>query len=159
VNISAAVGRDHDVKADAYAVHLTIPAKAEYITLSRLALAGLSALGAVPGETIADLKLALTEACSNSVRHAYDGEDRDGPGVVDITYELHPDRVVIEVCDEGRGFVPTPPGERDALSESGLGLAIIQALSDELELGERDDRPGSRLRMVKRFDGTFQTGF
>jgi serine/threonine-protein kinase RsbW len=139
------------VVANAYAVHLTIPAKAEYITLSRLALAGLSALGVVPGETIADLKLALTEACSNSVRHAYDGDDDDA-GVVDITYELHPDRVVIEVCDEGSGFVPEPPADREALSESGLGLAIIRALADELELSERSDRQGSRLRMVKHFD-------
>jgi serine/threonine-protein kinase RsbW len=138
--------------AQAYAVHLTIPAKAEYITLSRLALAGLSALGAVPGETIADLKLALTEACSNSVRHAYDGDSHDDAGVVDITYELHPDHVVIEVCDEGRGFVPEPVADREALSESGLGLAIIRALSDELELSERSDRRGSRLRMLKRFD-------
>jgi|SRR5215218_4672868 len=136
---------------DTYAVRLTIPAKAEYITLSRLALAGLTSLGAVPGETIADLKLALTEACSNSVRHAYDG-DGDRGGVVDITYELHPDHVVIEVCDEGRGFVAdSPSDQRDALSESGLGLAIIRALSDELELGLRSDRQGSRLRMVKRF--------
>jgi serine/threonine-protein kinase RsbW len=138
---------------DSYAVRLTIPAKAEYITLSRLALAGLSSLGAVPGETIADLKLALTEACSNSVRHAYDGVPGDGGGVVDITYELHPDHVVIEVCDEGRGFVADEPADdRDALSESGLGLAIIRALSDELELSRRGDRQGSRLRMLKRFD-------
>ena len=52
-------------------VRLTIPAKAEYITLGRLALTGLSRLQPVREETLADLKLALTEACSNSVRHAY----------------------------------------------------------------------------------------
>ena len=41
-------------------------------------------------ETLADLKLALTEACSNSVRHAY----RDGrEGTVEIVYELRPDRL------------------------------------------------------------------
>ena len=52
-------------------VRLTIPAKPEYITLSRLALSGLSRVRPLPDATIADLKLALTEACSNSVRHAY----------------------------------------------------------------------------------------
>jgi anti-sigma regulatory factor (Ser/Thr protein kinase) len=57
-------------------VRLTIPAKPEYITLSRLALAGLSRVRDFSDETLADLKLALTEACSNSVRHAY----RDGEG-------------------------------------------------------------------------------
>ena len=55
-------------------VRLTIPAKPEYITLSRLALSGLSRVRPLADETLADLKLALTEACSNSVRHAY-GDD------------------------------------------------------------------------------------
>jgi serine/threonine-protein kinase RsbW len=52
-------------------VLLTIPAKPEYITLSRLALSGLSRVRPFADDTLADLKLALTEACSNSVRHAY----------------------------------------------------------------------------------------
>jgi serine/threonine-protein kinase RsbW len=133
-----------------YAVRLQIPARAEYITLCRLALAGLSTLGEVPEETIADLKLALTEACSNSVRHAYSA-DGDGNGTVDIVYELHPDRVVIEVRDKGRGFHPDEVvGEPEDLSESGLGIAIIRALADELELGRCSDGRGSRLRFVKR---------
>jgi serine/threonine-protein kinase RsbW len=135
--------------SDPYAIRLTIPAKAEYITLCRLALAGLSPLGRFSGEVLADLKLALTEACSNSVRHAY---EQNGGGVVDITYELHGDRVVIEVCDEGKGFIPETHARGDELSESGLGIAIIRALADELELGERGDGRGSRLRMVKRLE-------
>jgi serine/threonine-protein kinase RsbW len=131
-----------------YAVRLTIPAKPEYIALCRLALAGMSPVGGLSSETVADLKLALTEACSNSVRHAY---GYDGDGVVDIVYELHPDRVVIEVSDEGKGFVPGEQAESpEAMNESGLGIAIIRALADELELGERRDGRGSRLRMVKR---------
>ena len=79
---------------------------------------------------MADLKLALTEACTNSVRHAYE----DDEGVVEILYELHPDRLVVEVCDHGGGFEPPrePSArlEEDELSEGGLGIAIIEALSD-----------------------------
>ena len=56
------------------AVTLRIPAKPEYITLCRLALTGLAQLREFPDDAMADLKLALTEAVSNSVRHAY------GPG-------------------------------------------------------------------------------
>jgi serine/threonine-protein kinase RsbW len=132
---------------NAYAVRLQIPAKAEYIGLGRLALAGLSTLGELSDETVADLKLALTEACSNSIRHAY----ADGDGTVDIVYELHPDRVVIEVSDEGKGFVPEPSsGNPEELTESGLGIAIIRALSDEFELLDQASGRGSRLRIVKR---------
>src|SRR3712207_8490949 len=61
----------------------------------------------LPDETLADLKLALTEACSNSVRHAYDG----GEGIVEIVYELHFDRLVIEVRDNGDGFDPSDARE------------------------------------------------
>jgi len=131
---------------DGRAVRLTIPAKAEYITLCRLALTGISRLRPLSDETLADLKLALTEACSNSVRHAY----RDGDGRVEIVYELQPDRLAIEVTDDGAGFDPAaPPVEDDELSEGGLGIAIIRAVADEFELGAKPDGPGSRLRFVK----------
>jgi serine/threonine-protein kinase RsbW len=128
-------------------VRLRIPARAEYITLGRLALTGLSRLQELSDETLADLKLALTEACSNSVRHAY----RDGrEGVVDILYDLRPDRLVIEVSDDGPGFdYVESEGEDRGLTEGGLGLAIIRSLSDEFELGDRQPSGGSRLRFVK----------
>jgi serine/threonine-protein kinase RsbW len=129
-------------------VKLTIPAKAEYITLVRLALSGLSHLRPLDEETLGDLKLAVTEACSNSVRHAY----RDGrEGSVDVVYELHSDRLVVEVCDDGEGFTAensTGVGET-GLSEGGLGIAIIRELADELELGPGLSGKGSRLRFVK----------
>jgi serine/threonine-protein kinase RsbW len=129
-------------------VRLRIPARAEYITLGRLALTGLSRLRELPDETLADLKLALTEACSNSVRHAY----RDGrEGVVEIVYDLRPDRLVIEVSDDGPGFdYVESEGEDRELTEGGLGLAIIRSLSDEFELGGRGTAGGSRLRFVKK---------
>jgi serine/threonine-protein kinase RsbW len=126
-------------------VRLRIPAKPEYISLGRLALTGLSRVRDLPDETLADLKLALTEACTNSVRHAY---PRNG-GVVEIVYELEVDRLVIEVADDGRGFdYREPESDERILTEGGLGIAIIQALSDEFELRERDGQ-GSRLRFVK----------
>jgi len=136
--------------ATAAAVRLTIPAKPEYITLGRLALTGLSRLRELPGDTVADLKLALTEACSNSVRHAYPG----GDGVVEIVYELSADSLAIEVADDGQGFGEIEPRPEDAdLSEGGLGIAIIKSLADEFELGAREGGRGCRLRFVKRLDG------
>lgn len=133
---------------ETFAVRLCIPAKPEYISLGRLALTGLSRLRSFPDDVLADLKLALTEACTNSVRHAYDG----GEGTVEILYELHSDRLVVEVTDSGEGFdhdVPEPD-DPDELTEGGLGIAIIEALADELEIGTPNGG-GSRLRFVKRF--------
>ena len=132
-------------------IHLRIPAKAEYITLCRLALTGLGQLRAIGDDTMADLKLALTEAVSNSVRHAYGPA---GDGSVDVVYELHPDRLGIEVVDDGEGFdpdaEPEPGSSGDELSEGGLGIAIIRSIADEFELRSKPGVRGSTLRFVKR---------
>jgi serine/threonine-protein kinase RsbW len=133
--------------ADARSVRLTIPARPEYITLGRLALTAIAGVRPVSDETLHDLKLALTEACTNSVRHAYE----DGRvGNVEIVYELEPDRLVVEVGDEGAGFDLVEPqdGSEGDLTEGGLGIAIIRALADEVEIGPREEG-GSRLRFVK----------
>jgi serine/threonine-protein kinase RsbW len=129
-------------------VRLRIPARAEYITLCRLALTGLGRIRQVPDETLADLKLALTEATSNSVRHAYSSH---GDGHVDIVYELQNDRLTIEVLDNGGGFEPLSEASLTdgELSEGGLGIAIIRAIADELEIESSPVARGSRLRFVK----------
>jgi serine/threonine-protein kinase RsbW len=132
---------------DAVTVRLMIPARAEYITLCRLALTGIARLRELSDELLADLKLALTEAASNSVRHAYGDKDA---GVVDISYQLFSDRLVIEVRDEGEGFDPAEAeGNAAELSEGGLGIAIIRAIADEVEFGAQPGGRGSRLRFEK----------
>ena len=128
-------------------IRLTIPAKAEYITLGRLALTAIARVRPLSDETLSDLKLALTEACTNSVRHAY-SEGRSG--TVEIVYQLAPDRLIVEVTDDGQGFEPSviEGGGNGDLSEGGLGIAIIRAVADEVEIDERESG-GSRLRFVK----------
>jgi serine/threonine-protein kinase RsbW len=129
-------------------VRLRVPARAEYVALARLALSGLADIVALPEELLADLKLALTEAVSNSVRHAY----ADGGGFVSIAYVLSPDALAVEVEDDGKGFDPErPPAlEGEELTEGGLGIAIIRTIVDEFELHSQPGVRGSRLRFVKR---------
>ena len=51
--------------------------------------------------------------------------------------------------DAGAGFEPQLEAEEaDELEEGGLGIAIIRALTDEVEIAEREGG-GSRLRFVK----------
>jgi serine/threonine-protein kinase RsbW len=135
-------------------VKLDIPARAEYVLLGRLALAGLLRSRGYSEDAVADLKLALTEACSNSVRHAYDHDD----GQVHLAFTLLADRVTIEIRDEGAGFheddVDCPecagvPGIE--LGEGGLGISIIRAVVDEFDL-RRPDAGGTVLVLTKRRD-------
>jgi serine/threonine-protein kinase RsbW len=147
--MSDAFATNHAGNDGARAITLRIPAKAEYITLCRLALTGLSQLRSITDDTMADVKLALTEAVSNSVRHAYGSS---GGGHVDVRYELAPDRLGIEVVDDGEGFDPdeAPSFHDDGeLSEGGLGIAIIRSIADEFEIESAPGRRGSRLRFVK----------
>lgn len=128
-------------------VALTIPARAEFIALCRLALAGLAGIRPLAPEVVADLKLALTEACSNSVRHAY-AEGREG--FVEIRYELGEDRIWVEVCDDGHGFDPViVERSPEEIDEGGLGIAIIRAVTDELDITRGPGGQGSRLRFTK----------
>jgi len=132
-------------------VRLTIPARAEYIPLGRLALTAIAGVRPLSDETLHDLKLALTEACTNSVKHAY-GEDG---GSIDIVYELLSDRLAVEVGDAGAGFEPNGArgdgAAEDELEEGGLGIEIIRALTDEVEIAKREGG-GSKLRFVKLLD-------
>ena len=130
-------------------IALTIPPKAEYLVFCRLVLVGIARAHGIDDETLADLKLAVTEACSNSIRHAYGDGSR---GDVEVRYEVEADRMTIEVADDGPGFDLEPASAlRDELDEEGMGIAIIRGLVDELVLDTGLDGGGSRLRLTKYF--------
>jgi serine/threonine-protein kinase RsbW len=126
-------------------VRLKVPAKAEYLVLGRLVLAGIARAEPIGVDALSDLKLALTEACSNSIRHAYGSE----PGAIEIDFELEDGRIAVEVSDGGPGFERRAPESGVEVDEGGLGLAIIEAVSDEVEFGKRADGTGSRLRFTR----------
>ncbi|HXV56820.1 MAG TPA: ATP-binding protein, partial [Gaiellaceae bacterium] len=85
---------------------LRFPARPEYLVLGRLVLTGLSRAEPIDEDAMGDLKLALTEACSNSIRHAYG--DAAG-GAVEVRYEVSDGYLAIQVEDDGAGFDPAPP--------------------------------------------------
>ena len=80
---------------------------------------------------LADLKLAVTEVCGNAVQHACHG----GPGVVRIVYRVEPEAIEVSVEDEGTGAA-FPDVDDAAIVEgpveSGMGLAIVRAVMDEV---------------------------
>jgi serine/threonine-protein kinase RsbW len=130
-------------------VRLTFPAKADYLLLARLALSGIARELPVGDELLADLKLALTEACGNAVRHAYS----DTEGDVSIVFAIDADRLSMTVDDHGDGIrAPDVPLDDDPPSrplESGMGMPIIRAIVDELAVEPGPEGRGTRVRMVK----------
>ena len=121
---------------------LMLPARAENVAVVRHAIGGLGdAVPAIDGQRLSDIKLAVTEACTNVVVHAYD--DSEGPLHVEASLDGDQELVVI-VRDEGRGIAP-----RTDSPGLGLGLPLIASLAESLELG-RDDDQRTEVRMTFR---------
>lgn len=129
-------------------VSLEIPPKPQFVSLCRLALTAICREHSFSDDDIADLKLAITEACSNSIRHAYEPIGNHSDDRVYVTYQVHSDKLVVEVRDLGRGFDWSGPRD-DELPEGGLGISIIQAVCDEFEVSRPGDGPGAALRLTK----------
>jgi serine/threonine-protein kinase RsbW len=127
-------------------VTLVIPARTEYLIVARLALAGIARGAPIDDGALADLKLAVTEACGNAIRHAQPSEH----GVVQIDFDLGDGTIEIRVADAGPGIRALPDDEPDELAEGGMGLAIIRALVDDFEIRDRDTGQGTIVRMRKR---------
>ena len=127
---------------------LVIPARPEYLLLARLALTGVARLARADEEALADLRLAVTEAAANACRHAYE----DGQGDVTIKLTLSDDdQLEVVVEDDGPGFESESVAEwrAEELGEDGMGLAIIRAIADDVEIGPGASGSGTRLRFTR----------
>ena len=121
-------------------VLLTMPARPEGVGVVRQALAGVADALDIDASILADMKMAVTEAATNVVVHAY---DEAAEGVLDVEVHTGEDGVTIVVRDHGDGMTPAAP-KRDTPA-LGLGLPLIAALSDAFEL--RTEGRGTEVRM------------
>jgi serine/threonine-protein kinase RsbW len=121
------------------AIRLTLPARPENVAVVRRVLGALAEALRLDDDVVEDMRLAVTEACTNVVRHAYD----DGEGTIDIVVRPRADALEVVVSDAGRGLGPSPD-----TAGPGLGLPLIAALADSLEI---EGRRESGSRLVMRF--------
>ncbi len=117
---------------------ITLPARAENVAVIRHAIGGLGEALHLGDQTLSDIKLAVTEAATNTVVHAYSGAS----GPIEVAAYLRDRRLLVVVRDEGRGIVP-----RTDSPGLGLGLPLIATLAEALELGT-DDADRTEVRMT-----------
>ena len=112
-------------------VHLSVPARPDYLVLARLALSAMCRLTPLEHAEVADLKLAVTEAAASFVA---DGHEPDV--VVGFDFRLDDDRIEMTLDGEP---VAHPAEEQE------VSRAIVEATVDEFELA------GGHTVLVKRF--------
>jgi len=127
--------------AEARDLRLTLPSRADNVAVVRQAMTGVTEALGIDAGVLADMKTAVSEACNNVVVHAYDGED----GPLRVRIAPRSGTVEVTVVDDGKG-IPEGREEPDE-DDDGVGLSLIAALSDDVEIGARDEG-GTAVRMT-----------
>lgn len=130
-------------------VELHIPPSLEFVALARLVVSSLAgSRRALDDEKIDDLKLAVSEACTNAI------EARADRGVAIRCFESD-DRLEVTVADQGSGFdiseLPDQPPVTDPQRlefERGLGIPLMRSLVDELDISSSDEGTSVRLTVL-----------
>ncbi|MHB1413064.1 MAG: ATP-binding protein [Thermoleophilia bacterium] len=126
---------------DRKVLNLIVPAKAEYLSLVRLVVSAAAQNLGFEEDSIADIKVALSEASTNVVRHAYfENTDRQERTIEISCFDGQGD-FKVEVLDRGHGMpLPPPPSE-------GLGFGIMGSLMDKVDVETSDC--GTAVLLVK----------
>jgi len=141
-------------------VQLEIPARPEFLSLARLIVAAAASGSPLfPEDRLDDLRLAVSEVCTNAIEAQ--ARARRDAGLVQgepddhivIRCHLAEERVEIEVRDRGTGFDPSALGTHPPVTdptrlnyERGLGIPLVRILTDEVEFDPSPD--GTVVRMV-----------
>jgi len=122
---------------------LRLPAEADQVPVARRAVAEFCERSGLAAPLIDDVKLVVTEACTNVVLHAYDGHETP-----DATFELsahvEEGELLVSVSDQGRGIGAPSPNR-------GLGLGLRLALQLAGGVQTRDAAGGLGTRLTMRF--------
>jgi serine/threonine-protein kinase RsbW len=141
----ADVGELRAAPAPAVDLRLRVAAVADEVAGIRQAVKNAAQAHGGSDRLIADIALAVTEACANVVTHAYRHAAEPGPLAVEA-YRENGDFVVV-VSDEGTGV--EPPADSPGL---GLGLALIARLTRRMEIGTNPPR-GATILMAFALSG------
>lgn len=118
-------------------VHVTVRSDPKLLASIRSLVRGWVESWEVDSRTADDVVLAVDEACTNAIRHAYGGR-RDG--CVELTLRAESDYLEFQVSDQG---LPCPPERAtrrelrppniDDLQPGGLGIQLIHEVFDEVD--------------------------
>lgn len=133
-------------------IKLTLPTKPEYVSLARLTIASVANnMGFSIGD-VEDLKVAVSEACTNALNHS-----KNPDTTYDLTYVVENQKLVFTVTDRGVGFEPENVAMPDLNGKQlgGFGLFIIKSLMDRVEIISEQGL-GTTITMIKNLSTTHE---
>lgn len=124
-------------------IKMEISSNPEYVSIIRLTTSGIANKVGFCIDDIEDLKVAISEACTNAIKHSSDD-------TFTIIYSIMLNGLTIEIIDNGKGYDKNSVTEPDLdnLKESGMGLFIIESLMDEVNV-ESEKGKGTTIKMTK----------
>ena len=139
---------------------LSLPCAAEFVGVARLAVSGIASRMKFTIEEIEDIKIALSEVCTNVVQHAYGDNRNPYQDLIEIEINVHQDRLEMIIKDKGKGFDLKTLGSEEQKKKSeeklglGLGLTFVKTLMDDTEFISKPGQ-GTVIRIIKKTSSPF----
>ena len=129
-------------------IEITIPNRAEYVGVARLAILGVASRMAFSYDEVEDIRLAVAEACTRSIEQPNGHQPPAEP--IRLRCLIDPRRLVIEVRSPIRGNGSDEAAkDRPVLEGGDLSGVLIRILMDTVDVEERPAEGVHLLRMVK----------
>ena len=140
-------------------MYIAVPARPEYVAVVRLALSGVCNVLRMDYDEIEDIKLAVSEACTNVVRYAYVGRDLSKERVT-VRCLLRKNELEIVVEDQGKGFQPdqvrgfsaekVSAGSMPKEGQLRMGIHVMKSLMDRVQIDSNTH--GTKVHLYKCVD-------
>lgn len=124
-------------------ISMNMSVNPDFVSVIRLTLSGVASRIGFSLDDIEDMKVCVSEACTNAIKHSKKDEFQ-------VKFYVYPDRLTIEVLDDGIGYDVDSLASPDLKNPktSGLGIFIIKTLMDEVEI-KSCDKCGTIIKMTK----------
>jgi len=130
---------------------LKIPSQSDNLAIIRDLVSKVASKVGFNSDEASKIELAVDEACTNVIKHAY---ANNSDQTIDVVIRIDSKKLSITVSDKGKGFDPEDvkvPNLNDSIKEGrqgGLGICLMKTLMDKVDF---NIRPGSRnqVRMIK----------
>lgn len=130
---------------------LKLPSETDNLEIIREVVSKVASKVGFTTDDVSKIELAVDEACTNVIKHAYDGNSKN---YIEVEIEIENNKFTVIVTDRGKGFNPKRikvPDMKEYLEEmrvGGLGIYLMESLMDKVDF---KIKPGvkNQVKLIK----------